>query len=191
MTTKAPDQFSEYEVKESTVKFEGESETAMPLGCVGTLEETLNVKTITKDCEGVRRKTVVRPTGDGEIKFTLHMRWEAFKRMFGLISDGYAAGVYAYGRYGMHEHFCYTAKVKDEDGNIKLKAYPDCVVSTGIQTKIENGAEEVSEIEVTATTLADTYGNCMYQCFASDVTEDIANNWLQNFDHDLIVAAGE
>lgn len=191
MTTKTPDQFSEYEVKESTVKFEGEGETAMSLGCVGTLEETLNVKTITKDCEGVRKKTVVRPTGDGEIKFTLHMRWEPFKKMFGLISDGYAAGVYAYGRDGMHKHFCYTAKVKDEDGNIKLKAYPDCVVSTGIQNKTENGAEEVSEIEVTATVLADAYGNCMYQCFVSDVTEDIANGWLQNFDHDLIVATSE
>lgn len=189
--TKAPDQFSEYEVKESTVKFEGESETATSLGCVGTMEETLNVKTITKNCEGVRKKTIVKPTGDGEIKFTLHMRWEAFKNMFGLTSEGYAAGVYAYGMEGEHKHFCYTAKVKDENGNIQLKAYPDCVASTGIQTKIENGAEEVSEIEVTATILADAYGNCRYQCFVSDVTEDIANNWLQNFDHDLIVEVSE
>lgn len=187
MSTKTPDQFSEFEVKESTVKFEGEAETAMSLGCVGSLEETLNTKTITKKCEGVTQKTVVKPTGDGEIKFTLHMRWEAFKNMFGLISDGYAAGVYAYGTDGVHKHFCYTAKVKDENGNVKLKAYPNCVATTGIQNKIENGAEEVSEIEVTASVLADSYGNCMYQCFASDVTEEIANNWLQNFDHDLIV----
>ncbi len=180
------EQFSEFEVKESHAKFaDGE---AMPLGCVGSLEETLNVRTVTKKCEGVLKKSVTRSDGSGEIKFTMHMRWEVFKNAFGLISDGLKAGVYAYGTGSRHKEFCYTAKVLDEDGNVKYKAYPKCCVSTGIATKIENGAEEVAEIEVTAAVFADAKGNCMYQAFDSEVDETVKAGWIENFTPDLVEA---
>ncbi len=181
------DQFSEFEVKESHAKF-GEGE-AIPLGCVGSLEETMNTKTITKACEGVTKKTVVKPDGTGELKFSLHMRWAAFVEMFGLVTEGYKTGIYAYGTDSTHKHFCYTAKVKDEEGNVKYKAYPDCVVTDGIASKIENGAEEVSEIEVTAAVCADAYGNGMYEAFESEIDEDTKSKWLKEFSHDLVVEA--
>lgn len=180
------EQFSEFEVKESHAKF-GTGE-AMPLGCVGSLEETLNTRTITKKCEGVLKKSVTRSDGSGEIKFTLHMRWEVFKNIFGLVSEGLKAGVYAYGTGSTHKEFCYTAKVLDEDGNVKYKAYPKCCVTTGIASKIENGAEEVSEIEVTASVFADAKGNCMYQAFDSEVDEAVKAGWLEGFTPDLVEA---
>lgn len=179
------EQFSEFEVKESHAKF-GDDE-AMPLGCVGSLEETLNTRTITKKCEGVLKKSVTRSDGSGEIKFTVHMRWEVFKEMFGLISEGLKTGVYAYGTGSRHKEFCYTAKVLDEDGNVKYKAYPKCCVTTGLASKIENGAEEVAEIEVTASVFADANGNCMYQAFADEVDTTItAEKWLEEFTADLV-----
>ena len=187
------EQFSEFEVKESTVGFwDIETEkynAAMALGCVGSLEETLNVRTVTKRCEGILKKSVTRSDGSGEIKFTLHMRWEVFKEMFGLVSTGLKTGVYAYGTGSRHKEFYYAAKVFDEDGNIKYKAYPKCCVSTGIVTKIENGAEEVAEIEVTAAVFADAKGNCMYQAFADDLDETTAGKWLSEFSADLVEAA--
>lgn len=184
------EQFSEFEVKESTVAFwdnaTEKNGEAMSLGCVGSLEETLNTRTITKKCEGVLKKSVTRSDGSGEIKFTLHMRWEVFKEMFGLISEGLKAGVYAYGTGSRHKEFCYTAKVLDEDGNIKYKAYPKCCVTTGLASKIENGAEEVAEIEVTASVFADSNGNCMYQAFASDLDTTTVGKWLEEFSADLV-----
>lgn len=178
------EQFTEFEVKESTARF-GEA-TAIALGCVGTLEETMNTKTITKKCEGVPKKTIVKPDGTGELKFSLHMRWAAFTEMFGLVSEGYKTGVYAYGMASTHKHFCYTARVKNEDGVEMLKAYPDCVVTDGIASKIENGAEDVAEIEVTAAVCPDAFGNGMYEAVVDDVDEEVAAKWIKEFSHDLI-----
>lgn len=178
------EQFSEFEVKESHAKFE--EGDAVKLGCVGSLGETLNVKTVTKKCEGVTVKSVTRGDGTGELAFTLHMREEVFRKMFGMVNEGFKAGVYAYGQGSRHKEFCYTAKVYDEDGNVKYKAYPKCCVTTGISRKIENGAEEVAEIEVTAAIMPDEKGNGMYEAFAEDLDEATAKDWLTKFSYDLV-----
>lgn len=179
------EQFSEFAVKKSTVKFE-DSAAAMRLGCVGTLGETLNAKTVTKKCEGIVVKSVTRGDGTGELAFTLHMREEAFKNMFGMERKGLKAGVRAYGQGSKHKPFCYTAEVEDEDGNIKYKAYPNCCVTSGIARSIENGAEEVAEIEVTASVMPDAQGEGMYEAFAEDLDETTAAKWLEEFDYTLV-----
>lgn len=180
-------QFSEFEVKESTAKFaDGE---AMKLGCVGSLGETLNAKTVTKKCEGVVKKSRTRGDGTGELAFTLHMNEAAFRNAFGMTSEGLKAGVYAYGQGSVHKEFCYTAKVLDEDGNVKYKAYPKCCITSGISRKIENGAEEVAEIEVTAAIMPDENGNGMYEAFADDLDETTAGSWLENFSASLVADA--
>ena len=184
------EQFSEFAVKKSTVKFAGDNETAMRIGCVGTLGETLNAKTVTKKCEGVVVKSVTKGDGTGELAFTLHMKEEAFRKMFGMESKGLKAGVRTYGQGSRHTPFCYTAEVEDEDGNIKYKAYPNCCVTTGISRKIENGAEEVAEIEVTAAVMPDAQGNGMYEAFADDLDEATAAKWLDEFDYTLVADAG-
>ena len=181
------EQFSEFEIKESTVKFEDNE--AVKLGCVGSLGETLNVKTVTKKCEGVAVKSRTRGDGTGELAFTLHMRDEVFRKMFGMVNEGFKAGVYAYGQGSRHKEFCYTAKVNDEDGNVKYKAYPKCCVTTGISRKIENGAEEVAEIEVTAAIMPDEKGNGMYEAFADDLDETTAKDWLTKFSYELVADA--
>ena len=178
-------QFTEFAVRESTVKYDGETE-ASKLGCVGTLGETLNAKTVTKKCEGVVVKSVTRGDGTGELAYTLHMKEEVFVKMYGMERTELKAGVRAYGQGSKHKAFCYTAKVEDEDGNIKYKAYPNCCVTSGISRTITNGAEEVAEISVTAAIAPDEHGNGMYEAFAEDLDETTAAAWLENFDYALV-----
>lgn len=179
--------FSEYEVKQSKVKFD--TGNAIALGCVGKLSQTLNAKTVTKKCEGIEQMSRTYGDGTGELVFTLHMKLAAYYEMFGLQSEGLATGVRAYGQKSKHKEFCYTAIVYDEERNIKYKAYPRCVIKTGITGSIENAAEEVAEIEVTVSVMPDELGNAMYEAFAEELDETIAEQWLDNFSLDLIKAA--
>lgn len=178
--------FSEFEVKNTSIKFE-EDESAVKVGCVGTLEETMNSKTITKKCEGVVVKSVSRGDGTGELALSLHMRYDLFLKTYGMMSDGLVDGVYSYGKNSIHKPFCLTAEVFDEDGVKKLKAYPNCVVTTGIARKIENGAEEVAEMEMTVSVMPDDNGNGMYEAIESLITdENVKTKWLSNFTPELV-----
>lgn len=182
------EQFSEFEVKESTVKFEGETE-AERMGCVGSLTETMNTKTVTKKCEGVTVKSVTRGDGTGELAFTLHMRRAVFIKAYGMKSEGLKNGVYSYGQGSKHKEFLYTAKVKDEDGNVMFKAYPRCCITSARSSKIENGAEEVAEIECTASVSPDEYGEGVYEAFADDLDTETAAKWLTEFSRELVADA--
>lgn len=178
--------YSEYAVKNSSIKFP-EDTVATKIGCVGSMEETMNVKTITKNCEGVMVKTVVKPDGTGEIALSLHMKYDLFLKTYGMVSDGLVDGVYAYGRGTSHKPFCLTCEVEDEDGVKKLKAYPNVVVKDGMARSIENGAEEVAEMEITLTIMPDEYGIGMYEALESEITEEtVKTDWLNNFSSELV-----
>ena len=177
--------FSEFEVKNTSIKF-AEDDAAVKVGCVGSLEETMNSKTITKKCEGVVVKSVSRGDGTGELALSLHMRYDLFVKSYGMAGDNLADGVYSYGKNSVHKPFCLTCEVYDEDGVKKLKAYPNCVITTGISRKIENGAEEVAEMEVTVSVMPDDNGIGMYEAIESQVDESIKASWLSNFTADLV-----
>lgn len=178
--------FSEFEVKNTSIKFAGE-QVATKVGCVGSLEETMNSKTITKKCEGVVVKSVSRGDGTGELALSLHMRYDLFLKSYGMASDGLKDGVYAYGRDSIHKNFCLTCEVKDEDGVSKLKAYPNCVITTGVTRKIENGAEEVAEMELTVSVMPDEHGVGMYEAINDESLDSaIKTDWLNNFTPELV-----
>ena len=73
--------FSNYEIKETAIKFEGE-ETFEKIGCVGSIDESLEVITVTKKCEGIVIKSTTRATGNGEITVSLHMRYDLYTSIF-------------------------------------------------------------------------------------------------------------
>lgn len=182
--------FSEFEVKNTSMKFEGE-QTATKVGCVGSLEETLNQKTVTKKCEGVVAKSRTRGDGTGELALSLHMRYDLFVKTYGMVLDTLKDGVYAYGQNSRHKAFCLTAEVFDEDGVKKLKAYPNCTVTSGIARKIENGAEEVAEIEMTVSVMPDEFGNGMYEAVVTeDLDKSLQTSWMNNFTPALVQVTG-
>lgn len=180
--------FSDFEVKETSIRFNSDvSANAEKIGCVGSMEESFNVKTITKKCEGTVVKNKVKSDGSGELKLSLHMRYDLYVKTFGMIFDELKPGVYAYGSNSKHEEFTLTALVLDEDNVKKYIAYPNCVASSGIAKKIENGAEEVAEMELTIAIARDEHGNSKYEAIDSEITdEDVRTNWLTKFNYDLV-----
>lgn len=181
--------YSDFEIKDSAIKFE-DDEISTKIGCVGSFEETMNSKTITKKCEGVVTKSVTRGDGTGEIVLSLHMRYDLYLKSFGMASDGLVEGVYAYGQSSIHKLFSLTARVLDEDGVEKLKAYPKCTISSGKVMKIENGAEEVAEGELTIAVTPDEHGFGVYEAIANLITDEtVKSDWLTNFTPDLVQKA--
>ena len=178
--------FSEYELDQWGVKFE-DDEAATIIECVGSCEEEMNVKVISKKCRGVVKKKRVKGDGTGVYKITAHIPYDVFNNFYGMTLDTLISGVKAYGQNSRHKVFCTTMHVVDEDGVEKYKAYPNCIVETGITRKIENGAEEVAEIEMEVNVMPDDYGNGLYEVLAAELTdESLKTKWMTAFDPALV-----
>lgn len=180
--------FSEFELRQMGFKFK--SETAyQSADCVGSSEETMNTKIITKKCRGVAVKTVVKGDGTGTLKVTMHMPQGIYEKAYGMTLDSLIDGVKAYGQNSRHEAFSVVQLVEDEDGNVKYKAYPNCIIMTGVARKIENGAEEVAEIELEISVMPDDFGNGMYEALAEGLAEEVASKWMTEFTPELVQTA--
>ena len=178
--------FSDFEVDQIGIKVDGEQEYAL-IECIGSGEETLDTRIITKKCRGIVRKKIVKPTGTGKYKISAHIPWAIYTKIFGMNVEGLVEGVKAYGTNSVHKNFSSTLHITDEDGNEKYKAYPNCVIETGAASKVENGAEEVAEVELEISISPDEYGNGMYQALADELTDETAKaNWLTKFTPDMV-----
>jgi len=181
--------FSEYELRKMGIKFKN-SEAYQNADCVGSCEEELETKVITKKCRGNVVKTTVKGTGSGTLTISMHMPYEIYTQAYGMNLDTLIEGVKAYGQNSRHEAFAIVQDVFDEDGIEKLKAYPNCIIQTGVARKIENGAEEVAEIELEVSVMPDDFGNGMYEALASDlVDETVKTTWMTAFTPDLVQVA--
>lgn len=156
------------------------AECATEFGCIGKIEEEMETKTITKKCRGTVAKKRTSGTGSGTLKVTAHVPKGLYATLHDMTRPDLAKGVIAYGEESRHPEFILTALVKDEDGNVKYKAYPNAVVNTGVTRAIENGAEEIEEIELEISVSPDEYGEGLYELYASENTE-LAKTWMKNF----------
>lgn len=178
--------FSEFEVLEAAVKI-GESQTFESIGCIGKVEETANVRTVTKKCRGIERKKRTKGTGTGEVKVTLHVPYSVYVGMYGMEDENLKDGVVAYGENSVHPEFVLVEKILDEDGNVKFKAYPRCIISEGPAPATENGAENVEEVEVTLSYMPDEYGYGCYEAIESEITEEtMKTKWMTAFTPELV-----
>lgn len=181
--------FSEYELREMGVKFKSGTEY-VAANCVGSCEEELNVKIITKMCRGVVFKKTVKGAGDGKLSISMHLPWEIFTQAYGMELESLKDGIKAYGENSRHEAFSITQHVFDEDGEEKFKAYPNCIIETGVSRKIENGAEEVAEVELEVSIQPDEYGNCVYEALASELSDEtLKTNWMTKFEPSMAQVA--
>ena len=176
--------FSNFEITNASIKFVNE-EAYTKLGCVGSAEDELEVKVVTKKCEGNVVKSVARGAGSGTLSMSLHMKHSLYVEAFGMDQEGLKDGVYAYGKNSRHKEFALVAEIYDEDGNKKLVAYPKCVMASAPSATIENGAEEVAEIEIEINLFADDNGNCKYEAIATEAA-DVAGQWMTAFTPDLV-----
>lgn len=189
MSVTYKDVFSEYEIKDASIKFEGDEGAYEKLGCVGSIDESMETVTVTKKCEGVVTKSVTRGTGNGELTISLHMRYDLYIKAFGMEDAALKDGVVGYGRESRHKSFAFVAKVKDEDGKVKYIAYPNLVVSSGSARKIENGAEEVAEIELTVAVNPDANGFGKYEALDTLLDVELKGKWMSEFSPELVKKA--
>lgn len=176
---------SEFEVKKIGFKFEG-ADGYQTVECIGSMEEDMAVKTVTKKCRGVVKKKRSRGTGEGTLKLTCHIPYALYVEAFGMKLASLIDGVYAYGQNSVHKNFSLVADVEDEDGNEKLKAYPNSAMNTGVVRKIENGAEEVAELELEVGVMPDEYGNGLYETLIEEGDEETANEWMTAFTPEMV-----
>lgn len=177
--------FSDFELDQLGFKFNGK-EAYESVNCVGSCEEEMVSKKITKSCRGVVVKTVVKGTGNGTLKILAHIPWAVYTELYGMSIDGLIEGVKAYGRNSVHNGFAAVMHINDEDGAEKYKAYPNCIMESGIVRKIENGAEEVAELEITISVMPDDFGNGLYEALASELDETVAGKWMTAFTPELM-----
>lgn len=180
--------FSEFEVKEQHIKMADE-DSYSTMSCVGSSEEELEVKIITKKCRGAIAKEKVKGTGNGTLTESLHVPRDIYNKMYDMNRPNLKKGVYAYGQNSSHPEFSITQRVLDEDGVEKFKAYPRCVLESGPKRPVENGQEEVPELELTIKLLPDDNGECMYEALKSELDEETVGKWLEHFDTSLVQSA--
>ena len=179
--------FSDFEIDRMSVKF-ADAEKALAMNCVGSVEEELTAKEITKKCRGVIIKDVVKGTGEGTLTISAHVPYDLFIEAFGMENDTLKTGVFAYGSNSRHKAFCLTMHVVDEDGAEKYKAYPNCIFKARPTLSTENGAEEVAEVEIEVAVMPDENGFGMYEALAEGLDEAIVTGWMENFNYDLVKA---
>ena len=178
-------EWSEYSVERFLIKFNGEQKYE-ECAAVGKYEEELEVKTVKKQYKGIDAKQRTRGTGAGTLTPTMHISYEVYKKMHGMEQEDLATGVSAYGQKSMHEEFSITMLVEDEDGYEKLKSYPRCIVTSAPKKSVENGAETVATEDLTIALMPDKQGNCVYECLADEVDEEIKTGWLENWNYELV-----
>lgn len=178
--------FSDFELDQLGIKFNGE-EAYQSVDCVGSCEEEMESKIVTKSCRGIVVKKTVKGTGNGTLKITAHIPWDVYTEFYGMGLDSLIEGVKAYGSNSVHKSFSAVMHVKDEDGAEKYKAYPNCIMESGVVRKIENGAEEVAELEIETSVMPDEFGNGLYEALASELTDaEVKTQWMSAFTPDLV-----
>lgn len=181
--------FSEYELREMGIKFKSD-DAYKTASCVGSCEEEMEAKVVSKSCRGVVVKKKVKGTGAGTLSVSMHCPWEIYNQFYGMTLDTLIDGVKAYGQNSIHEAFSIVQHVFDEDGVEMFKAYPNCILESGKKAKTENGAEEVAEIELEISIMPDEHGNGMYHVLASELKDEtVKNTWMTAFTPELVQAA--
>lgn len=181
--------FSKYEIRKLGVKMADATEYKSA-DCIGTFEEELNVIVLKKKCRGVEVKSRPRGAGTGTLTISLHIPYDIYCDMFDMTSrDDLVDGVQGYGSNNFHKEFAIVADVYDEDDNELLLAYPRCIMQTGPNTNIENGAEEVAEIEVEVSIMPDENNYCRYEAIVDALPEGSTitpAKWMSEFAPEMV-----
>lgn len=178
--------FSEYELREMGFKFAGDTAYTAS-DCVGSCEEEMETRKISKKCRGITKKRVTRGTGEGNLKVSMHIKRDIYDEMYGTKLDTLIEGVRAYGANSVHPEFSITQHVFDEDGVEEFKAYPKCVLESGKKSTITNGEEVVAEVELEITVLPDDAGNGVYYALKDDLTdESVKSTWMTAFTPSMV-----
>ena len=182
MSFSSAEVYSYFECDQLAMKVAGD-EAYTRDDCIGSLNVERETKTVTKSCRGVVKKRKTKPTGNGTIELKLHMKLALYRRINAMTNEGLQPGVYAFDNTQSMPELALTARVKDEDDNIMFLGYPICKVEEINKLEIENGAEEVAEVEMKLSYMPDDFNKGEYQALEAELTGDVLNakNWMTAF----------
>lgn len=167
----------------------GVQQEGTPFGCVGQIESETEITEIVKRCEGVERKKVSKPQKtDGTV--SVHVPVNVFRDFFGLTNKDLKPGVYSYGTQSKGKRFVLTADVVDEFEDVtKLIAFSNCSSASGLKFTIENGADEVAELELEFTALPDDNRQIYYEALIPEIADEtVKQQWHTKFTPELVKA---
>lgn len=182
MSFSSADVYSYFECDQLAMKVAGD-EAYTRDDCVGTLSVERETKTVTKSCRGVVKKRKTKPTGNGTINLKMHIKMALYRKIHAMTNEGLQPGIYAFDNTEPMPEFSLTARVKDEDDNIMFLGYPRCKIEEINSMEIENGAEEVAEVEMSVSYMPDDFNKGEYQALEAELTGDVLNaeNWMTAF----------
>nr|BDD47233.1 hypothetical protein 7 [Bacillaceae bacterium] len=184
--------FDAVSIKNSSVQFfntDGTQTPGVKFGCVGSVEGETTLKELIKMCEGVEVRKKTKPEKI-DLTISAHIPVPVIRDFFGLKADNLKPGIYAYAKESKGKEFVFTADVIDEFEDVtKLIAFPKAVSATGFKFAIENGADEVAEMEVEVTCYPDEKGNLYYEALTSELSDaTVEDAWHTNFNYALVEA---
>lgn len=181
--------FDAISIKNSSVQFfnpDGSKESTKKFGCVGNASGETTLRELVKRCEGVEVKKRVKPE-KMDLTISAHVPVPVMRKLFGMSNETLIQGVYKYSIDAKGKEFVFTADVMDEFEDVtKLIAFPHCMSSAGLQFSVENGADEVAEMELSLTAYPDKKGNIYYEGYVSEMSENIQEQWHTDFEYELV-----
>lgn len=189
MATTIIEEFDAVSISNASIQFikNGTQTPGKPFGCIGKLEGETELKEIIKKCAGVEVKKTTKPQ-KMTISVSGHIPVAVVRDLFGLSNDGLKAGVYSYGADSKGLPFVFTADVVDEfEDVVKHIAFTNCASSVGLKISLENGADEVAEMELEFTAMADVNRKFYYEAFADEITDQtLLTKWHSEFKPSLV-----
>lgn len=182
MSFSSSDVYSYFECDQLAIKVSSDNAYTRD-DCIGSIEVERETKTVTKSCRGVVKKRKTKPTGNGTITLKMHVKLDLYRKLNAMTNSGLQPGVYAFDNTVAMPEASITARVKDEDDNIMFLGYPRVKVEEINSLSIENGAEEVAEVEMKLSYMPDDYNKGEYQALAVELTGQTltSENWMTAF----------
>ncbi|AIS61362.1 hypothetical protein [Listeria ivanovii] len=170
------------------VDAEGKQGKGAPFGEFSKFEGEASIKTVARKAEGVPVEEVSKPEMM-EGTLTGHILLSVARELYGLTTQGLREGIWAYGSNSKTANFALTAEERDMYGAPHLLAFPNVSVTGGIKWSLENGSEEVAEVEIPIKAMRDSSGNLRYDALASEVTDEkVKEKWHTDFSPEMVKA---
>lgn len=179
--------FDAVSVKNTSVQFHDDEGESTRIGCVGSISGETEMRELVKRCEGVEVRKRTRPE---KMNLTLsgHVKVSVLRKVYGLSNDDLKDGIYKYSTNAKGQEFTLTADVIDEFEDVtKLIAFPNCISATGLQFTIENGADEVAEVELEFTVYPNESNDFYYEALIPEIEDDeVQEEWHTDFSYELV-----
>lgn len=188
MAVTLQDVFSFYDCPKAGFKFDGEQATIVT-DTLAKLDESMEIKVITKNKRNLSWKEKAQPTGKGELTLAIHITNELRNKLYGLSQSGLKANAGAYGTTSRHGKFLFTCLLEDEDGNQMLKAYPNCQVTSGLTENLSANGDTIEEVEITISVTPDENGNSEYRLLMTENEKTVTvDAWISTFSTSMVEA---